>query len=126
MIIINFSGHPLTERQKTAVSTHKNYPIGQLIELQPHFDQQRPFAPQIEAVVAQIGQVAAGWQQQRILIVPPGHAPATAVLLAELHGRLGHFPEIIRIRPSHDAPEPYEVGEIINLQALRNEARQKR
>lgn len=126
MIIINFSGHPLTNSQQTAVSTIKALPISQIIDLLPHFDQQRPFAPQIQKAVDTVSLSSAAWQQNRILIVPPGHAPAAAVLLAELHGRLGHFPEIIRIRPSPDAPEPYEVGEIINLQQLRDLSRQKR
>ncbi|WP_420632377.1 CRISPR-associated protein Csx15 [Candidatus Leptofilum sp.] len=127
MIIINFSGHPLTRSQQTAVSQHKGQPIDQLIDLLPHFDQERPFAPQIQKAINTITLTSAEWQQQRILIVPPGHAPATAVLLAELHGRLGHFPELVRIRPSDDdAPEPYEVGEIISLQQLRDDARFKR
>lgn len=127
MIIINFSGHPLTKRQQTAVSTSKGHPISHIIDLQPHFDQQRPFAPQIQNVVNSIAQSSPDWLQKRVLIVPPGHAPAAAVLLAVLHGRLGHFPEIIRIRPSpDDAPEPYEVAEIISLQQLRDVARSNR
>lgn len=126
MILINFSGHPLTEQQQTAVSQQKNHPITQLHNVQPHFDQQLPFAPQIAAVLDALPLTTAEWQQQRTLIVPPGHAPATALLLAELHGRLGHFPQLVRIRPSADAPEPYEVGEIIDLQTVRDDARAKR
>ena len=126
MILINFSGHPLTQRQQTAVSTHKNQPIKQCIDLMPHFDQQRPFTPQIQQALDTVPLTSAEWQQNRILVVPPGHAPATAVLLATLHGKLGHFPELIRIRPNDNAPEPYEVGEIINLQQLRNQTREKR
>ena len=126
MILINFSGHPLTEQQQTAVSQQKNHPITQLIDVQPHFDQQRPFAPQIAAMLDELPLTTAQWQQLRTLIVPPGHAPATAVLLAELHGRLGYFPELVRIRPSVDAPEPFEVGELINLQQIRDQARTKR
>ena len=126
MIIINFSGHPLTEIQKATIASEKIGETQQLIDVSPHFDQQRPFPAQIQAIVDSVPLTSAEWQQHRILVVPPGLAPATAVLLAELHGRLGHFPEIIRIRPDHDAPEPYIVAEIINLQNLRDIARTKR
>jgi hypothetical protein len=58
---------------------------------------------------------------------PPGLAPATAALLAELHGRMGYFPSILRLRPvSGTTPTRYEVAEIINLQALRDAARLQR
>lgn len=62
-----------------------------------------------------------------VLINPPGYAPAAAVLLAELHGRSGHFPAIVRIRPVPDSnPTRYEVAEVINLQAIRERSREER
>ena len=57
----------------------------------------------------------------------PGYAPAVAVLLAELHGRMGYFPAIVRVRPVGGAVPPrFEVGEVLNLQAIRVEARKQR
>ncbi len=48
-------------------------------------------------------------------------------LLAELHGRMGYFPAIVRIRPVVDSlPPRYEVAEIINLQNVRETARRFR
>jgi hypothetical protein len=47
--------------------------------------------------------------------------------LAELHGRMGYFPPILRLRPVEGAiPPRFEVAEIINLQALRDAARKER
>jgi len=55
------------------------------------------------------------------------YAPAAFVLLAELHGRIGHFPSLIRLRPlPGSTPTTYEVAELINLQAIREEARGRR
>ena len=126
MIIINFS-HPLTDNQQAAVEQIKQRPITRLIEQMAQLDQTQPFDSQIRALVESVGLRSAEWQAQHILIVPPGHAPATAVLLAELNGRMGYFPEIIRIRPSGvDSAEPYEVGEIIRLQTTRDMARKER
>jgi len=52
---------------------------------------------------------------------------AAAVLLAELHGRMGHFPAILRLRPIAGAlVTEYDVAEIINLEAVRAEARTRR
>jgi hypothetical protein len=56
-----------------------------------------------------------------------GNAPAAFVLLAELHGRIGHFPALIRLRPlPGSTPTTYEVAELINLQAIREDARRRR
>ncbi len=47
--------------------------------------------------------------------------------MAELHGRTGHFPASIRIRPvSEVTPPRYEVAEVINLQQVRENAREQR
>jgi len=54
-----------------------------------------------------------------LLINPPGYAPAAFVLLAELHGRIGSFPTLIRIRPKAGPVPAYEVTELLNLQAVR-------
>jgi hypothetical protein len=62
-----------------------------------------------------------------MIINPPGYAPATAALLAELHGRSGYFPAILRLRPVVDTtPTVYEVAEIVNLQVVREQARTRR
>ena len=133
MIVINFS-HPLTDNQQQQIERIKVRPIEQLIEQMAYLDQTQPFAEQIRAMVDAVGlrladpqgDASSHWQSKRILIVPPGHAPATAVLLAELHGRMGYFPEIVRIRPSVNSAEPFEVGEVIKLQSVRDAAREKR
>ena len=66
------------------------------------------------------------WHKRDILINPPGYAPAAFVLLAELHGRIGHFPVLVRLRPKPGQLTTYEVAELINLQAIREDARRRR
>lgn len=48
------------------------------------------------------------------------------VLLAELHGRIGHFPTLIRLRPKPGPVTMYEVAELLNLQTIRETARTRR
>ncbi len=45
---------------------------------------------------------------------------------AELHGRIGHFPAIIRLRSRPGPVTTYEVAELLNLQSIREEARKHR
>ncbi len=64
---------------------------------------------------------------QWFVINPPGYAPATAVLLAEIHGCTGYFPAIVRLRPvAGTTPTRHEVAEVINQQAVRDAARTRR
>ena len=61
-----------------------------------------------------------------LLINPPGYAPAAFALLAELQGRIGHFPSLIRLCPGAGAFTKYEVAELLNLQGIRERARKRR
>jgi hypothetical protein len=62
-----------------------------------------------------------------LIINAPGLAPLALVLIAEIHGRSGHFPALVNVRPAAGSTLPsYEVAEIVNLQALRDAAREQR
>jgi len=67
------------------------------------------------------------WQTIPCVAVPAGYPAVWSVILAELHGRLGHFPNVARLRPTQPgASEKYEVAEILNLRELRHASRSKR
>jgi len=47
--------------------------------------------------------------------------------MAELHGRMGYFPPLLRLKPvAGSVPPRFEVAEILDLQTARDEARRKR
>ena len=126
MIILNFS-HPLTAVQQKQITAVTNHPITAVHNIPVQMNNGRSFPPQIQTIVNKIGLTAEQWQTTPILINPPAYAPAAAAMLAEMHGRIGHFPPIIRIRPVLDSvPPQYEVAEIINLQEIRSAARLQR
>ncbi len=126
MLIINFA-HPLTAGQQTQIETLTGQAITEVRDVPAQFEQGEPFAPQVAALVEAVGLSPTAWQTETILINPPAYAPATCTLLAELHGRIGYFPAIIRIRPVADTTPPqFEVAEIINLQTVREKARTRR
>ena len=51
-----------------------------------------------------------------MLIIPPALDFIAVALLAHLHGRMGYFPDCVRLRPVEGARPPrFEVAEIIEL-----------
>ncbi len=126
MILLNFT-HPLTGEQRAQVEQLAGGTITRVIHAPAHFDQTRPFAEQVRALADSLGLTAEEWQGEPILVYPPALSAITAVLLAELHGRMGYFAPIVRIRPVEEAlPPRFEAAEIINLQTVRDAARASR
>jgi hypothetical protein len=127
MIVLNFS-HPFTAEQQQQIEETLDIsepPI--YYDSQVVLDVKESFPDQIRNLVNSIGLTSHEWQTEPILINPPALNFAAITLLAELHGRMGYFPTIIRIRPVPDAaPQRYELAEMINLQAVREFARQER
>jgi hypothetical protein len=126
MILLNFS-HPLSPDQIAQVEEITRQKIEQVIELPVQFDNDQPFIPQLEALAARIPLSAEQMQNEAILVNPPSLNFITALLLAELHGRMGYFPPILRLRPIPDSlPPRYEIAEALNLQVIRDRARKSR
>jgi hypothetical protein len=126
MLIVNFA-HSLTDAQINAVEQSTGRKVERIKEINAHCDLARPLALQVKVLVDSINFSPAQWQSLPLLIVLPSHNAIAAILLAELHGRMGYFPAILRLRPVETAvPPQFEVAEIINLQAARERARQTR
>lgn len=126
MILLNFS-HPITPAQQQQIETLTTQAIVRIIDAMPHFEEQQPFGPQVQALLAQIDLTPQAWQGEPILVVLPSLNFIAAALLAELHGRMGYFPPIVRTRPVANAvPRRYEVAEILDLQTIRETARKAR
>ena len=122
MLILNFS-HPLTAAQLAQLEALTNQPIGRVLDIPTHFDPAQSFAQQVIALVDQVKLTSAEWQTLPLLINLPSLNFAAAVLLTELHGRMGYFPPVLRLRSVPGSlPPRFEVAEIINLQDVRNAA----
>lgn len=126
MIVLNFS-HPLTEQQKQRIEEITGQTIERVIDLPVHFDNEEPFIPQLERLMEHIDLSSEAWQTASILVNPPALNFITALLLADLHGRMGYFPPILRLRPAPGSlPPRYEVAEVLNLQEVRDRSRGSR
>src|SRR5947209_5329240 len=125
MLILNFT-HPLTLEQRAQIEALANTTVTEIRTIPVQIDQSEPLEPQITAVINAVGLSPEEWQTSTLLINPPGYAPAAFVLLAHLHGRIGHFPSLIRLRPKYGPTTTYEVAELLNLQIIREQARLRR
>jgi hypothetical protein len=126
MILVNFS-HPLTELQRGAIEGLTGCEVAETRDVATHFDHAQPFAGQAEALVEAAGLAPEQWQTESLLINLPSLHVIAALVLAELHGRMGYFPAVLRLRPvSGSVPPQFEVAEILNLQAVRDAARERR
>ena len=126
MILLNFS-HPLTPEQVQRTGELIGQPLARVVDVPTEFDHEQPFAEQVRELVDGVGLSSVEWQTTPLIINPPGFAPAAVALLAELHGRIGHFPAVLRLRPvTESVPLRYEVTEVIDLQVVRDEARGRR
>lgn len=126
MHLLNFA-HPLTDEQKQKIESFLGRPLLTIKHIPVQIDTQGNFVEQVEEIIHRVGFTPEEWQSEPILINPPSLNFVAVVLMAQLHGLMGYFPPIIRLRPVADSlPPRFEVAEIINLQALREAARTKR
>lgn len=128
MIILNFS-HPLTEAQVLSISKLVDQPINNedIFDIPTQFDIALPFLEQVKHLLDAIPLTPAEMQKLPFLVNLPSLNTIAGLLLACLHGIMGYFPTIIRLRPvPGSTPTVFEVAEIINLQGMREFARARR
>ncbi len=126
MIVVNFA-HPLTKEQREALERMSGQTIERVTDIPTHFDPGQSFVEQARCLIDAVGLSAEEWQTLPIVVNLPTLHVIAALALAEIHGRSGYFPTVIRLRPAEDAVPPrYEMAELINLQAVRDQARSRR
>lgn len=126
MIVINFS-HPLTSAQLAQLESLTQQKIERVVETSAQFDHAHSFAEQTRSLVDGIGLTMHEWQSTPLVIIPPALNFIAVIILAELHGRMGYFPTIARLRPiAGTTPPQFEIAEVMNLQAVRDAARMRR
>ncbi len=126
MRVLNFT-HPLSSEHLAAIKHLTGQEIEQVRDIPTRFDHDEPFIDQARVLADSIGFSSQDWQTKPLLINLPSLNVIAALLLAELHGRMGYFPAILRLRPvAGSVPPQFEVAEVLNLQAARDTAREKR
>jgi hypothetical protein len=126
LILLNFA-HPLTPDHLQQIEGLSARKIARVVDFAAKIDPLQPLGPQDVALADRAGLSPAEWQTLPLLINPPALNFIAVALLAELHGRCGYFPAHLRMRPVQGSlPPRFEAAEILELQALREEARKRR
>lgn len=87
------------------------------------FANDRPLTQQVIEILDVAGLTLEEWSSLSFIVNLPGLAAPAAAILAEIHGRSGHFPHIIRMTPSLEDKAVFNVTEIVKLQNIRDDAR---
>ncbi|MFN8443276.1 MAG: CRISPR-associated protein Csx15 [Caldilineaceae bacterium] len=125
LYVLNFA-RPLTMIQRQQIEELVDKRIGTIIDITVSFQFERPIAPQCVSILDAIGFAANEWQTFPLIVNLPGFSSGAGCLLSELHGRMGHFPAIVRLSPQMDSiPIEYIVAEVINLQQVRDKANRR-
>ena len=127
MLLLNFS-HPITPAHLTDIQRllNTNAPIA-VVDIPTHVNPAMEYAPEVVKLVDQAKLTRKEWQHTPILVNLPSYNHIAALVLAEMHGRMGYFPTVVRLRPiANVAPQQFEVAEILNLQKQRDDARAER
>jgi hypothetical protein len=125
VVIVNFA-HPVTETQKSKIEQLARQTVRRIIDVPAQFEDGAGFAEQARALIDAVGLSAEDWQTHPLLVVLPSLSIIAALVLAEIHGRVGHFPAVLRMRPAPIAIRQFEAAEILDLQAIRDTARRTR
>jgi hypothetical protein len=87
-----------------------------IMQVSPQLDDTRLFTEQACRVVDSVNLSPAEWQTAALMVNLPGMHISTALVLTEIHGRIGYLPVVLRLNhvPYGVLPQ-FEVAEIHNL-----------
>jgi hypothetical protein len=127
-LIINFSGHPVLPGQQKDIGQMMHWQTPEVITVSlGNVAEDHHFVSTIEKAVEKVALSPEEWQSTPLVVIAAGYTAVWSVVLAELHGRLGYFPDVVRLRPASTASnEKFEVAEILNLREVRHNSRDKR
>lgn len=122
MIMLNFA-EPLTEEAVSAISALSGRTVRRVVNLPPKFADNLPLVPQVRTLLDQAGFSKREWETTSLVVCLPNDPAAAALIVAEVAGRRGRTPSIVRF--IHEGPTgKKEPSEIISLHEVRKEARQ--
>lgn len=120
VLVLNFSGHELTQGVRTAVEALMDEAIDvRELSRQINLD---TLEHDVEDLVASAGVSRQIWQEQQVLIMAPTLGAAAAVLCAYVHGLTGSFPRLLWLAREPDS-HTYTVPVLPDLPEVRTRGR---
>ena len=124
MIILNFAS-PLSSEHKSTIAALCGRKPQRVVDVATAFDESEPLAPQVRTMLDGLGLTSSDWQKQSVVVNLPQDPVAAALIVAEIAGRRGRTPSIIRWKRS-STPSGAEPADVISLHEIRKEARHQR
>jgi hypothetical protein len=121
--VLNFS-HPLTADHLAQLEALTGQAVERVVDVPVQIDHDGDLLAQVVKLADATGLSPVEWQTLPLVVNPPGYAAAASALVVEMHGRIGHFPTILRIVPvKQSTPRRFKVAGMINLDDIRDAAR---
>lgn len=120
-VLINFSGHPLSEEARDELSIVYSRII-ESIPVDLIFDSS--VESQIEKIIADLPVKVDG--SFALSIIPPGQATFSILLVSYLHGLIGHFPNLCYLERSSSGVYLPKVEYEVQPQKIRSAGRKFR
>ena len=124
MLVLNYH-HRLTPGQLEQLAEMLEA-VPEVRDIPVVIDEGSALGEQAVALADAAGLTPEEWEAAPLVVSAPGLAPAALALIAEIHGRRGEFPALLRLRRIGAPTGGYEVAEVVGLQEIRNTARGRR
>lgn len=126
-IVLNFS-HNFTTEQKDEILELLGKSEGEVefregLGRQYQYESAFGLVKQVREQVANVRLSASAWQEYQIIINLPAHSGGAMIALADMHGRMGYFPTVLRVERADDG---FHYTEAIDLEKLRLRALKQR
>ncbi len=118
MILINFSS-PIKENQIRQAESLLHEQIEQIVNFNIQIDSDLLLVPQFKEAMGKFPLTYNELRNEPVAIILPTQNNLAALILVEMHCRMGYFPPIlwVRLQP-YSLPPRFEVVELIDLQKL--------
>lgn len=126
MLVLNYA-HPL--RSEALGLLHgllEGQELQEVKNIACQVDQEGAFADQAVALVDAAGWSPEQWQTNRFVVCFPGLSAIALAVCAEMHGRSGYFPTLVRLKPVGGTPPVFMPAELVDLARIRESARLRR
>lgn len=124
ILVINLS-HPFSDRDLESIAGLTSLPVGRVVDATVDLSSSRQLGEQVHQLLDGLPLSPRQWQQEALVVNLPGLAVAAAAVLADIHGRRGSFPRVLRMERNPDSDE-FQVVEVVSLQSVRDGARRMR
>lgn len=124
MTLLNLA-EPLTKEDISAIAALSGKTVRKLLQIKPVFSDRLPLVPQVRTFISGLDMSEKEWKSTSLVVCLPADSVVAAIMVAEIAGRRGRTPSVVRFIRDGNTGRP-EPSEVISLHEVRKEVRQER